>query len=135
MRRPGPSLGAVLLAGAAVSVLPLVVRIARSWPSRLAVQGHSMAPTLHAGDWLLVDPLTYRERSVQVGEVVVARDPRSAERWLVKRVAGVTPDGGLHLAGDHPAHRGERLPTVLPDALAGQPWLRYWPPARFGRVR
>ena len=96
-----------------------------------------MAPTLAPGDWLLVDPLAYHERPPAPGELVVAHDPRQPERWLVKRVAAVAPDGRLLLAGDHPAHGPDHdpLPPLTTDALLGRPWLRYWPPKRAGRIR
>ncbi len=94
-----------------------------------------MAPTVEAGDWLLVDPGAYEAYSPRAGKLVVAADPREPERLLVKRVARVEPDGTLILVGDHPAHGEERdLPPVPRTALRGRPWLRYWPPRRFGRL-
>jgi hypothetical protein len=94
-----------------------------------------MEPTLRAGDWLLVDPSAYIDRPPGVGELVVARDPRSPARWLVKRVAAVAADGELHLVGDHPAHRSESgLERVPHEFVVGRPWLRYWPLTRFGRI-
>jgi nickel-type superoxide dismutase maturation protease len=111
-------------------------RLLRSWRRRVAVQGHSMEPTLYAGDWLLVDPVAYRTRAPTAGELVVAVDPRKPDRWLVKRVADVTADGRLALAGEHPAHADDRslIDPVGHDALIGRPWLRYWPIRRFGRL-
>jgi signal peptidase I len=134
MRRPGLSLGAVLLVGAAVAAIPLLGLVLRSWPWRVAVEGHSMEPTLRAGDWLLVDPLAYAGHNPQAGQLVVACDPRRTDRWLIKRAADVLPDGRLTLAGDHPAHRDEDLGSLEPDALIGRPWLRYRPLRRFGRL-
>lgn len=95
-----------------------------------------MEPTLCAGDWLLVDQAAYADRPPKVGQLVVARDPRVADRWLVKRVAAVTGDGSLRLTGDHPAHRhAAELHDVPAELIVGRPWLCYWPPARFGRIR
>lgn len=112
-------------------------RLLRSWRRRVAVEGHSMEPTLRAGDWLLVDPDAYRARMPTVGQLVVARDPRQPERWLVKRAAGLTADDRLTLAGDHPAHGDdeEMIGAVGRAGLVGRPWLRYWPVGRFGRLR
>jgi len=95
-----------------------------------------MEPTLHEGDWLLVDPAVYRTRSPVPGELVVAVDPRQPERWLVKRVARVAPDGTLTLTGDHPAHAADEevIGAVDRAELVGRPWLRYWPISRFGRL-
>jgi nickel-type superoxide dismutase maturation protease len=95
-----------------------------------------MEPTLHDGDWLLVDPDAYRDRLPAAGELVVAHDPRAAERLVVKRVATARADG-LMLAGDHPAHalESEWLGPVTREAIVGRPWLRYWPVNRAGLIR
>src|SRR5688572_24173347 len=99
MSRPRSTLGAALfVALAGLAAAPLLTRLRRSWGARVAVRGHSMEPTLAAGDWLLVDPLAYRERPPRQGDLVVARDPRMSERVIVKRVAEVLPDGRLVLA-------------------------------------
>ncbi|CAN5821381.1 hypothetical protein BH24CHL6_BH24CHL6_02100 [soil metagenome] len=134
MRRPGLSRGAVLLVGASVAASPLLNRVVRSWRWRVAVEGHSMEPTLLAGEWLLVDPLAYEMHNPQAGQLVVVSDPRAAQRLLVKRVAKVEKDGTLSLGGDHAAHGAEPLPPVSSAALVGRPWLRYWPPRRFGSL-
>jgi signal peptidase I len=111
-------------------------RLLRSWRWRVAVDGHSMAPTLRADDWLLVDPDAYAEAAPAVGDIVVVADPAAAGRWLVKRVAGIHGEGSVRLAGDHPAHAAEpALAAVAPAAIVGRAWLRYWPPRRVGRVR
>ena len=134
MRRPGLSLGAVLFVGGAVAMLPLLALFRRSWRWRVAVEGHSMEPTLSAGDWLLVDPLPYGARTPQAGELIVARDPRKLDHWLVKRVAAVERDGLLRLTGDHPGHGPEDVAPIAPKLIVGRPWLRYWPPRRAGRL-
>jgi nickel-type superoxide dismutase maturation protease len=134
MRRLGSFLGAALLL--AFGAIAIIDRLGRSWESRVAVEGHSMQPTLLAGDWLLVDPGAYRRRTPRVGELCVARDPRNRDRVVVKRVATVDADGGLILVGDHPGHAGdeERIGKVDQAALLGRPWFRYWPMSRFGRI-
>ena len=92
-----------------------------------------MAPTLEDGDWLLVDAGRHEPAA---GEVVVVRDPRDPGRLLVKRVIETLPDGSLVVAGDHPAHRDDAgsIGRVGSDLVIGRPWLRYWPPFRFGRI-
>ena len=61
-----------------------------------------MAPTLDAGDWLLVDPDAYSRRGPRSGELVLVRDPRQADRLLVKRVGAVSSDGLVEVVGDAP---------------------------------
>jgi signal peptidase I len=95
-----------------------------------------MEPTLLAGDWLLVDPAAFVRRPPVPGDLVVASDPHDPDRWLVKRVAEVQPDARLRLAGDHPGHASDTalLGPVVPAAVGGRPWFRYWPPGRLGRI-
>ena len=110
-------------------------RLLRSWRWRVAVSGHSMEPTLHDGDWLLVDPAAFATRAPRIAELVVVDDPRQPGRWLIKRVATINPDDTLALAGDHPAHATkDDLAAVPASAVMGRPWLRYWPPRRLARL-
>lgn len=129
----------LLLAGLVVASVAPARRLARSWRARIAVAGHSMAPALLEGDWLLVDPDAYRRRPIRASDLVVAELPPTVEtgRLRVKRVARVDPDGRLLLTGDAPdepdhAHGTGPLPT---SAIVGRPWFRYWPPRRAGPVR
>jgi nickel-type superoxide dismutase maturation protease len=126
--------------GVSVAMLaagPAAARVARSWPSRAAVAGLSMAPVLLPGDWLLVDPEGYRRRAPRAGELVVVPDPRGRDRLLVKRVAAVTSDGRLELAGDDPDRSTDSrtFGPADPELVVGRPWARYWPPRRVGRIR
>lgn len=114
-----------------------LLRIARSWDARVAIEGPSMEPTLRAGDWLLVDPDAYARRSPAPGDLVLAPDPREDDRLLIKRVEAIDPDGLLHLAGDDPERSTDSrvFGGVEPGRVVGVPWFRYWPPKRIGRVR
>lgn len=125
------------LAALAIAALPPVARLARSWAWRCAVAGESMTPLLRPGDWLLVDPDAYRRRPPHAAELVAVRDPREAERWLVKRVASVERDGRLVLLGDAPAQSTDSrtFGPVDASAVLGRPWARYWPLTRIGRIR
>jgi nickel-type superoxide dismutase maturation protease len=113
-------------------------RLRRSWRARVAVEGHSMAPTLLPGDWLLVDPAAFTDSPPLAGDLVLVPDPRLGSRLLVKRVAAVE-DGGrrLRLIGDAPGASTDSraFGPVEASAVEGRPWFRYWPPDRWGRVR
>jgi signal peptidase I len=128
-------LGAALsVAGGAIAA-PFLLRVAWSWPHRVIVSGHSMEPTLHDGDWLLVDPDAYLTRRPLPRELVVARDPRAEGRVIIKRVVDSGPLG-VTVAGDHPAHTDEaqKIGRLVDAHLIGRPWLRYRPLSRFGRL-
>jgi inner membrane protease subunit 1 len=121
----------------ALAIAPAAARLYRSWQARAAVTGDSMLPGLRSGDWLLVDPLAFRDRLPQPGELVVVPDPREPERLLVKRVRSTLENGRLELAGDA-ADQSTDSRTFGPVKTAevrGRAWARYWPPDRWGRVR
>ncbi len=65
-----------------------------------------MNPTLSAGDQVFWDPKAYANVLPQVGEIVVARDPREPARPLVKRVVAIAPNDSrtvsADLRGDNP---------------------------------
>jgi signal peptidase I len=56
------------------------------------VQGQSMEPTFHNGEYILVDKLTYRFHSPDRGDVVVAEYPLDTSLDYIKRVIGVPGD-------------------------------------------
>lgn len=98
------------------------------------VTGRSMVPTLEPGDRLLVETWTYRRRQPEVGEVVVAPDPREPTRELVKRVAA-TGDGKVTLRGDSAKSTDSRRFGSVPVAeVRARAAFRYWPPQRAGLI-
>jgi hypothetical protein len=96
-----------------------------------------MAPALLPGDQLLVECRTYARRPPRHGEIVLAADPRTADRELIKRVSSV--DGAAQTAellGDAQAESTDSL-TFGPVPLSSIRWraaFRYWPPERAGRI-
>ncbi|HEY7527420.1 MAG TPA: nickel-type superoxide dismutase maturation protease [Candidatus Limnocylindria bacterium] len=128
--RPWPLVAlAGVVAGAWLS------RAARGWLDVVEVQGRSMAPTLLPGDRLLVERLTYRRHPPRAGDVVLAFDPRTPERELIKRVHAAGPH--LDLRGDAPdASTDSRAFGALPrSAVQWRAAFRYWPPDRIGGLR
>lgn len=85
-----------------------------------------MSPLLRDGDFLLYTSLA----SPRPGDVVVARDPRDPERWLVKRVRAIDRET-VDLAGDVPGHDSGPVPRAL---VLGRVVFRYWPFARLGPI-
>ena len=70
------------------------------------VQGQSMAPTLHQGDYLLVRSPEQIERSPARGDIVVFRALQQPQQSVLKRVVGlpgervVFEDGTLSIDGE-----------------------------------
>ena len=96
-----------------------------------------MAPTLEAGDWLLVDPDAFLSAPPSVGDLVLVPDPRAPVRLLVKRIAKMSEDGNeLFVTGDATAASTDSrvFGGVKAGSLQGRPWFRYWPLRRIGRI-
>lgn len=53
------------------------------------VDGDSMIPNFHNGDYLIVDELSYRFRSPERGEVIVFHPPQNPGNYYIKRVIGL----------------------------------------------
>jgi signal peptidase I len=131
--RPAWIVGA---AGAAVVSVGLgfLGRRVLSHLDAVEVSGRSMVPTLRPGDRLLVETWTFGRRPPQVGEVVVAPDPRAPTRELVKRVAAVD-DGRITLRGDAARSTDSRRFGSVPlAAVRARAAFRYWPLARAGLI-
>lgn len=125
-QRRWPAAAGALLVGAAVT----------AWgcarPRRVVVEGSSMAPTLVAGDRLLV----VRSRRVEVGQVVAVRDPWDHGRVLVKRIAAIN-DGDLVLRGDNQSASTDsrRFGPVPRSAVVGRVIRCYAPAVHAGPIR
>jgi nickel-type superoxide dismutase maturation protease len=65
----------------------------------VVVEGESMSPTYRDGD----DVLALRPwRRLREGDVVLLRDPREPERWLIKRISA-RRGGSIEVLGDNAA--------------------------------
>lgn len=64
--------------------------LARATVRIYAIPSRSMAPTLEAGDQIVVTP--YVRSGPQRGDIVIFRSPEQPEEMLVKRVIGVPGD-------------------------------------------
>jgi signal peptidase I len=60
--------------------------------ARIRVDGFSMEPTLHTGEFVIVNKLAYRLGQPKIGDVVVFRYPRDPEQEYIKRIIGLPGD-------------------------------------------
>jgi signal peptidase I len=72
-------------------VLSAVVLVPMFVVQPATVSGDSMQPTLHGGQHVVIDKITYRFRSPRRGELVVTADP-DGHGTIVKRVVAVGGD-------------------------------------------
>jgi len=60
--------------------------------ARVRVDGFSMDPTLHDGEFILINRLAYRFGAFQRGDIIVFRFPVDPSQDLIKRVIGLPGD-------------------------------------------
>lgn len=60
--------------------------------ARIRVDGASMEPTLHSGEFVIVNKLAYRLGRPTVGDVIVFHFPRDPDQEYIKRVIGLPGD-------------------------------------------
>ncbi len=127
----------------------VVVAAAVAWaclrwkPSRVAIEGGSMAPLLAPGDWALVITPPRFERD----DVVVVEHPGRPGYEMVKRLVGVpgdrVVDGSRTLGVDEYWVEGDfaaastdsrQFGSVTSDELKAKVILIYWPKERRRRI-
>lgn len=95
------ALETLLLAVVAFALIRLAVQNYR-------IEGPSMEPNLHQGQFLLVNRLAYRLEQPERGDIVVFRHPGSRRRDLIKRVVGL-PNEQLEIVRGQVWINGKRL--------------------------
>jgi len=60
--------------------------------ARIRVDGSSMEPTLHNGEFVVVNKLAYKFGNPQIGDVIVFHYPRDPNQEYIKRVIGLPGD-------------------------------------------
>ncbi len=77
-------LGTLLLLAVFV-VIPFRMFVAQPF----IVDGASMDPTFHTGQYLIVDELTYHFRAPFRGSVIIFKYPKDPSKYFIKRVVGL----------------------------------------------
>lgn len=70
---------------AAIIVIPFRMFIAQPF----VVNGASMDPTFHSGEYLIVDQLIYRFENPERGSILIFKYPRDPSKYFIKRVIGL----------------------------------------------
>jgi signal peptidase I len=60
--------------------------------ARIRVDGFSMEPSLHSGEFVIVNKLAYKNGSPKRGDVIVFHFPRDPQQEYIKRVIGLAGD-------------------------------------------
>jgi len=120
-------------------VLPIRLWIAQPF----VVNGNSMVPNFHNGDYLIIDEITYQFRKPEIGEVIVFHYPKNPSEFFIKRIEGLPGDtvNGKILAADEyyvlGDNRSESLDSrywgpVKSNLIVGRAILRLWPISGLG---
>lgn len=56
------------------------------------VSGNSMVPTLHSGDYLITEKVTYRFGGPKRGDIIVLKNPRDESQDFIKRIMAIPGD-------------------------------------------
>jgi signal peptidase I len=76
--------------------------------ARIRVDGSSMEPTLHNGEFIIVNKLAYRLGEPRLGDVIVFRFPNDPGQDYIKRVIGV-PGDRIEVSQGHVSVNGKML--------------------------
>lgn len=104
--------------------LALVIWLAVNFATaRYVVVGQSMEPSLHSGQFLIIDRLSYRFGDPQPGDVVVFDYPLNTGDDYVKRIVGM-PGDEVHLEAGKVYINGSPLdePYIASDTPGDQTW-------------
>lgn len=82
--------------------------IINSVSARVRVDGSSMLPTLHDGEFVLVNKLAYRMGTPTRGDIIVFRSTTETDLDLIKRIIGV-PGDRVVIGGGRVAVNGKSL--------------------------
>lgn len=94
-------------------VIPVRMFIAQPF----IVEGASMEPNFHGGDYLIIDELSYQFREPMRGDVIVFRYPLNPRNFFIKRIVG--------LPGEEVEIRNG---SVFIDGVSGRLGEPYLPP-------
>ena len=107
-----PGWGPILRELAETVVLTLVIFfLIRTVVQNFRVEGMSMEPSFHDGQFLLINKLSYRLGEAERGDVIVFRYPRDPSRDFIERVVGL-PGETIEIRDGQVYINGQFTPTL-----------------------
>ena len=67
----------------------IIFLLIRSVAQNFRIEGYSMEPNFHDGQYLITDKISYRFHDIERGDVIVFQYPRAPQRDFIKRVIGL----------------------------------------------
>lgn len=92
--------------------------------ARIRVDGTSMEPTLHDGEFIIVNKLAYKIGDPQQGDIVVFHFPRDPSQDYIKRIIGISGDKVIIEEGKVYVNGRELVEPYIaaPPAYANSQW-------------
>lgn len=76
-----------------------IIWFVRAGTQNFRIEGSSMLPTLHEGEYLIVNRIIYQLEDPQRGDIVVLQYPNDRSRDFIKRIIGL-PGDTVEIAND-----------------------------------
>jgi signal peptidase I len=92
LREPGRVRAGIVQVILTVIIILVVFAAVQFTMQSFRVEGKSMEPSFHNGEYIVVNKLTYRFVSPHRGDVVVFRNPQMPDRLYIKRIVGMPGD-------------------------------------------
>jgi signal peptidase I len=67
----------------------IIFAVINTLTGRFRIEGPSMMPNLHEGQYLIINKVVYRLGSPQRGDIIVFHHPQNSNRDLIKRIIGL----------------------------------------------
>lgn len=81
------------------------------------VSGNSMLPTMHSGDYLITDKVSYRLKIPEHGDIIVLKNPRDESQDFIKRIMAIPGDTIKVEEGKVFINGGAISEPYLPDGI------------------
>ena len=72
-----------------IIALAIIVPVRMYVVQPFIVEGDSMVPNFHNGEYLIVDEISYRFSGPQRGQVVIFHPPNNPKEYYIKRIIGL----------------------------------------------
>jgi signal peptidase I len=85
----------------------VIFAIVNTFTGRFRIEGPSMMPNLHEGQYLIINKVLYKLQEPRRGDIIVFHHPRNTGRDLIKRIIGLPGEtvevkqGEIYIDGRH----------------------------------